>query len=209
MSAKLIDRLLSVPLAALFAGGTVVLGAEALRGGESLLAALGLGASALYYLLQALFILIRRPPIASARSVTRVVVVLAGIAMPAVALMLPRYPLSGPLALIAPGLVLAGAAGSILVIGYLGRSFSILPQARGLATRGPYGLIRHPLYLTELISLAGVLASFAQPGATLVFLATFALLIPRMHYEEALLKRVFPEYTAYSDHTWRLIPWIY
>ena len=32
----------------------------------------------------------------------------------------------------------------------LGRCFGVLPEARGLVTRGPYRTVRHPVYLGEI-----------------------------------------------------------
>jgi len=39
---------------------------------------------------------------------------------------------------------------------YLWRSFSMMIEARTLVTKGPYRLIRHPLYLGETLGLLGV-----------------------------------------------------
>src|SRR5437763_13119261 len=53
--------------------------------------------------------------------------------------------------LLACGLVFAIAS-----VAFLGRCFGVLPDVRGLVTRGPYRLVRHPLYLGELTALLGV-----------------------------------------------------
>lgn len=53
-------------------------------------------------------------------------------------------------------LVIAGTGFASFAVLVLGRSLSILPEARRLVTSGPYALVRHPLYLGEMVALAGV-----------------------------------------------------
>ena len=48
----------------------------------------------------------------------------------------------------------------IVVIFHLGRSFSIVPQARTLVRTGPYKFVRNPLYLAEEVALLGTLLQF-------------------------------------------------
>jgi protein-S-isoprenylcysteine O-methyltransferase Ste14 len=88
----------------------------------------------------------------------------------------------------------------------LGRCFSVLPEARGLVTSGPYRFVRHPVYLGEIGAAAGlVLAS--PTGRNLVAGAVFvAAQGIRMRLEEAALTDEFPEYAAYAARTPRLIP---
>lgn len=53
-------------------------------------------------------------------------------------------------------LILVGTIACILVVFDLGRSLSIMPEARKLVTGGLYGRIRHPLYLAEEIGVLGI-----------------------------------------------------
>jgi protein-S-isoprenylcysteine O-methyltransferase Ste14 len=88
----------------------------------------------------------------------------------------------------------------------LGVCFGIAPADRGLVMHGPYRLIRHPMYLGEIICLAGVVLS--NPSGwnaclLLVLILTFWL---RMRWEE----QVMGSYASYATQVrWRLIPWIW
>jgi protein-S-isoprenylcysteine O-methyltransferase Ste14 len=108
---------------------------------------------------------------------------------------LPWLLLLFPLRRMTPALAGASAlvallAGATLVVSllYLGRSFSIVPQARKLVTSGPYAIVRHPLYLAEEMAVLGVFLQYASP---------------------LLLERVFPEYDSYAKRTARLLPGIW
>jgi protein-S-isoprenylcysteine O-methyltransferase Ste14 len=109
-------------------------------------------------------------------------------------------------ALLSASLVFCGALGSAIVLAWLGRGFSIFPQARLLETHGPYRLVRHPLYLCEQISLFGVCMQYLQPWSFLIVLAGFGLQFPRMAYEEDILAQVFPLYADYAARTPKIIP---
>ncbi len=99
-----------------------------------------------------------------------------------------------------------GMAASTWVVAALGRSFSLLPQARGLVTSGPYAVVRHPLYVAELIAALGVALQFQQPYALAIFAVTVCLLLPRARFEEDVLNATFPEYGAYQKRTARALP---
>ena len=89
----------------------------------------------------------------------------------------------------------------------LGTCFGVLPEARGLVTRGPYKLVRHPVYLGELGACAGLVMGAATTwNLTAVGVLLVAQLV-RMRLEERALEREFPEYAAYAAHTPRIVPW--
>jgi protein-S-isoprenylcysteine O-methyltransferase Ste14 len=105
--------------------------------------------------------------------------------------------------------VIAGVALAIFTVLHLGKSFSLVPQARMLVRTGPYRLIRHPLYACEGIAVFGTLLQFLSPITALIFVVHIWIQICRMLYEEKLLHETFPEYRNYAGSTWRLIPFVW
>jgi protein-S-isoprenylcysteine O-methyltransferase Ste14 len=88
----------------------------------------------------------------------------------------------------------------------LGRCFGILPEARGLVTRGPYRFVRHPVYLAELGAVLGFVIgapTFWNIGVLIAFYVAQAV---RMRLEEEALGREFPQYADYAAVTPRLVP---
>ena len=65
-------------------------------------------------------------------------------------------------------LLVVGSVGSFMVLAKLGRSFSIMPEARVLVTGGPYAFARHPLYAVEIITILGMAMLYKQPWAGLL-----------------------------------------
>jgi protein-S-isoprenylcysteine O-methyltransferase Ste14 len=91
----------------------------------------------------------------------------------------------------------------------LGRCFGLLPAVRGIVTRGPYQLVRHPIYLGYLIAHVGFIATNFSLRNTLVLVALYAAQVWRMHREELALATDV-QYIAYQrDVRWRMIPGIY
>ena len=89
----------------------------------------------------------------------------------------------------------------------LGTCFGVLPDVRGLVMRGPYRIVRHPLYLGELVSALGLVVGTSRPlPALLAWAACVAVQIVRTRYEEEGLRAEFPEYEDYARRTSRLIP---
>jgi hypothetical protein len=62
--------------------------------------------------------------------------------------------------LISAWLVATGSALMLAILLHLGKSFSIMAEARTLVTGGPYAIVRHPLYVAETIATVGVLIGF-------------------------------------------------
>lgn len=88
----------------------------------------------------------------------------------------------------------------------LGRSFGIMPQARTLVRSGPYRLIRHPMYVGEIVAFGGAILA----GFTIAKLGIFLLLAAIQSYraieEEKVLEETIPEYSVYKAATKRFIP---
>lgn len=91
----------------------------------------------------------------------------------------------------------------------LGRSFGLLPASRGLVTRGPYRVVRHPIYMGYLISHIGFLLSNFSVQNLLVLGALYVAQTVRMLREEAVLGES-PEYRAYAAQVrWRIVPFVF
>lgn len=105
-------------------------------------------------------------------------------------------------------LALAGVGFTLWSLLYLGRSFSILPQARRLVTSGPYGVSRNPVYLGEVAGAwAAYLPTLGWLGA-LVLAANIGLLMLRVRAEERVLAGALgAEYAAYCERVPRFVPW--
>lgn len=79
-----------------------------------------------------------------------------------------------------------------------------------LVNRGPYRLIRHPMY-TSLLCLAwGVfLKQVNLLSALLAFLASLALFLMAVYEERENLQIFGEEYVVYMQHTKRFIPFLF
>jgi protein-S-isoprenylcysteine O-methyltransferase Ste14 len=102
--------------------------------------------------------------------------------------------------------IIVGGLLSAWVLTWLGRSFSVTPQARSLVTAGPYSVVRHPLYLCEEFTVIGVMMLYLSPVAVLIVMTQWIFQLRRMDNEERVLRSVFPEYAAYAARTPKIIP---
>jgi protein-S-isoprenylcysteine O-methyltransferase Ste14 len=103
-------------------------------------------------------------------------------------------------------MILLGTLLSIYCLYFLGKSFSIMATARSLVSTGPYGIVRHPLYLAEAITVAGIILAHWSPLAVLLGLSQLAFQVRRMFNEEAVLRSAFSEYEDYSAKVPMMIP---
>ncbi len=111
--------------------------------------------------------------------------------------------------LVANLVTMFGTVVSLYSLSALGRSFSIIPQARTLVQTGPYKFVRHPLYLGEFISLMGIVLARFSVSAIAIFCLIVALQTYRALQEEMLLVSIFREYESYSLRKARFIPGIF
>ena len=123
--------------------------------------------------------------------------------------LLPPQELSSALYLASLFLIIGGTVFAICAGLVLGRSISILPEARRLVTWGPYALVRHPLYLGEIIAIVGVALQYLSAWALLLLALVCAIQLQRIKNEERVLLQVFPEYGDYMARTARLVPGVY
>ena len=209
------DLAFAIPLAILFAfvcGGEVIGIARALPGARGTIAFMSIlnqAATLVFFAMQLVLCLTRRLPLRKSEGFWPQATAILGANFNFALLRLPRVALSGVWTALSAVLTVGGTFAAIAVLLYLGRSFSIFPEGRGLVTRGPYRLARHPLYLAEIVSTLGIMLQFRQPWAALIALVTIFFQVRRMGYEEKILLRTFPAYDAYRRVTARLIPGLY
>jgi protein-S-isoprenylcysteine O-methyltransferase Ste14 len=113
------------------------------------------------------------------------------------------------LARAAAALTLLGAVTTLLAVLSLGRCYGILAVWRGVATRGMYRVVRHPIYASYLLMDTGILLEHPSARNLAVFAVGIAAQLIRIHYEE----RVLRQSAAYADYAarvrYRLVPLVY
>ena len=166
-------------------------------------------ATQLFFAVLALLMILRRQPLGKASGFYPRFAAVAGTFMSLAIVMLPARELSTPLYVVSTLLIVGGIGFALYAVIELGRSLSMLPEARRLVTNGPYSVIRHPLYLGEAIALVGITLQYLSPWALALLLLQCIFQLERMKNEELVLSRVFPEYRDYAAHTVRLLPGVY
>jgi protein-S-isoprenylcysteine O-methyltransferase Ste14 len=164
----------------------------------------------LFFVMATWIALVRSQPVAKAVGLMpRLIALTAVISLFALPFLpqLPDPPTS--LLFLSAGLGFLGNGLAVLVLRWLGRSFSIMSEARKLVTSGPYRVVRHPLYVTEEIAIFGIfLPYWTWIGASFFFLH-LAIQIIRLNNEEKVLRAAFPEYADYARRTAQLVPGIW
>ena len=162
-----------------------------------------------FYALMIWCYLRRAPATATSRSVTAHVAAVAAMLLPFVFPVLRAAPPGAVQRWAGDLLVMAGTAWALWALWALGRSVSVLAQARRLVVRGPYRWVRHPLYTAEIASSLGLAVIVSSAGGVALWLAFCGLQAYRALREEQLLVRVLPGYPAYRARTAALFPWIF
>ncbi|HEY2384219.1 MAG TPA: isoprenylcysteine carboxylmethyltransferase family protein [Terriglobia bacterium] len=119
----------------------------------------------------------------------------------------------------APGLALWPAAGVIVVtvaavlslasLFSLGRLFGVRPALRGVASSGPYRIIRHPMYFSYITADIGYNLQEWNLGTVLLTTCGWLSLLYRIHAEERVLAQD-ARWTSYTAAVrYRLVPGIW
>jgi protein-S-isoprenylcysteine O-methyltransferase Ste14 len=112
----------------------------------------------------------------------------------------------GALASVAMIMMACGVAFQVYSKYTLGRRFGIVAANRGICDRGPYKIVRHPIYLGYFATHVGFLFAAFSWWNLAMYALTYALMIPRIFAEERLL-RGDEAYQRYCQHVrWRLVP---
>ncbi len=117
-----------------------------------------------------------------------------------------------------PALVPDSVAAVVSIIGVaiviagkitIGRSFGIGPANRGEVARGPYNVVRHPIYAGYLLTHAATLAAYPSGWNVMSVVAGDIALVLRALAEERVLSKD-REYQQYCGRvTWHLVPGVY
>jgi protein-S-isoprenylcysteine O-methyltransferase Ste14 len=146
------------------------------------------------YVLQHLLVLgialTRRPPEVHDHSLPSSVAVIVAYAYPYAQVAYLRWVPGNP-GSPAGGLVLITVAAclSLASLLTLGKRFGVFPALRGLATSGPYRLVRHPIYLSYVLADIGYNLQEWNFGTVLLVMAGWVSLLYRIHAEERILSR--------------------
>lgn len=106
-------------------------------------------------------------------------------------------------------LVTLGAFLSCASLLTLNRQFGVWPALRGLTTKGPYRMVRHPIYLAYLIADVGYNLQEWNYGTVLMVMAGWCSLFYRIHAEERILSQN-AGWSSYAARVrYRLIPGIW
>ncbi len=164
-------------------------------------------AETLIYVVFAVAYAVRTEPVGRSKGFKEIVVPLVGALLPFALLAAPPSPLiaaSDFRLRCLFGFMTATTAFTLWGLWSLRRSFSITVEARGLVTGGPYRWVRHPVYLGETLTAAGVALWRLTPGTIVLFVLFAAVQILRAKWEETKLTAATPGYGAYAQRTWWL-----
>jgi protein-S-isoprenylcysteine O-methyltransferase Ste14 len=151
--------------------------------------------------------IVRRRALAVDRSIVAAVLTTMSLAGPALLRPIDGSPLM-PDAITA---ILSAIGLALVVVGKiaLGRSFGLVPANRGVVVRGPYTVVRHPIYTGYLIThIAFVMAHPAVWNIAILLLSDTALIL-RALVEERVLRAdaVYQQYCLQVG--WHLVPGVF
>jgi len=109
-------------------------------------------------------------------------------------------------------LCIAGLAFCLWARAALGRNWSgtiTLKEGHELIERGPYRLVRHPIYTGLLAMFLATAIAFGHLGGFVAVVVAFASFWIKLSDEEKLMRQQFPEqYRSYEQRVKRIIPFV-
>ena len=91
----------------------------------------------------------------------------------------------------------------------LGKNFAIFPALRSITKQGPYRIVRHPIYLAELLMVVATVWA----GPNLWTVGALVLLIPAIIWRILAEENLLDQDPSYGDYRtvvrWRLLPRIW
>jgi len=112
-------------------------------------------------------------------------------------------------------IVIAAQAAAVGLNVWARRSFragtfrvSAAPAGSSIIRRGPYRLIRHPMYSAALLFVGAGVLSHLSAFTLAIGVAVTAVATARIIAEERLLSATYPEYRDYTRTTKALVPYL-
>jgi protein-S-isoprenylcysteine O-methyltransferase Ste14 len=110
---------------------------------------------------------------------------------------------------LASTLMILGLLISIAAKLALNRSFGLVAANRGVKNRGPYRLVRHPMYLGYIVTEAAFLASNFSIQLLAIYVAAWGAQLLRLLEEERILLED-PAYATYAKAvSFRVVPGLF
>ncbi|MDR2208958.1 MAG: isoprenylcysteine carboxylmethyltransferase family protein [Azoarcus sp.] len=107
-------------------------------------------------------------------------------------------------------MLLIGMIIGIFSLLQLGKSFGVLIAIREVRTTGLYGLVRHPMYLSDIVMRLGYLLSHPVWPTIALFVASSACYVVRARLEERFLAEQDEAYVQYMKRVrYRFIPGVF
>ena len=110
------------------------------------------------------------------------------------------------------GLCIVGLAFTIWARGTLGRNWSgavTLKECHELIDRGPYRLVRHPIYTGLMTMFVATVIALGHVAGIIGALLVFVSFWIKLGHEEKLMLKQFPDqYAAYQQRVKRIIPFV-
>jgi protein-S-isoprenylcysteine O-methyltransferase Ste14 len=117
-----------------------------------------------------------------------------------------------PIAVVGHALVLIGFLAVFLVFRENTFTSSVIEVTAGqrVIATGPYALVRHPMYLSALLLVAGIPLALGSLVGLVLLVPFVGIIVWRLLDEETFLRRRLAGYAAYQQKVrWRLVPHVW